>query len=193
MTPFEDRLETMVRNVEAADHAGGWDQSPARLLRVSEGPAGLDYAAMPLWKLDESPRVAVEKIAAMYEHQGGAVIRESQAKLGLPEAVAHIFITEMYMRNGDTDEDAWEGAGWTEAKMVEELRRRYGTSRFADIPGSIEGRMAIAVYGDEQSMWVIRRRHEQPQFWPPDESLKAGGAVTDALHRIQAVHSTASP
>jgi hypothetical protein len=192
MTPFEDRLETLVRNVEAADHASGWDQSPARLLRVIDGPLGLTYDAMPLHKLDESPRRAVEMIADMYEYEGGEAVRRSQAKLGLADAVAHIFITEMYMRNNDTDEGAWGSAGWTEEKMIEELERRYGTSRFVDIPGSIEGRMAVGVYGDEQSMWVVRRRHEQPQFWPlwpPDIDLQARGAVTDALHRIQAAHA----
>lgn len=159
-------LRGYVETLEAAQHANGWDQ-PARLYRIHRGANGaLASDEVYLDLLNEDPVVSVQLIAALYEEADKMPQGLMSALLGAEPTIAYASINE----------------AWAHEYGSREERDRE-TKPLADVPGSYEVRIAVALLEDTLLSYV-RKRGQKPA-WADDRPVTAGSErLTAALVRL---------
>lgn len=145
---------------EARHHDKGWDGDPV-LYRVGRSMQGFTVSPLVLGQLIGRPadeELDMLAIAAQLP-ESAAIDRKT-----FPDPpVAHLLVMETWMRVFASTRD-----------------RQAEMRRYADIPGSVECRLAIAAMGTH-TLWLVRLRDKPPGFLP--ESA-ASEPMVDCLVRL---------
>lgn len=164
----------IMTDLESEHQQAGWDELPPVLYPVvRDGDDGFGAHLLYLGTPNVPPADQLTELASVMGTPQGAA--EFGALYDTPP-VAHMLIVEAWVAQPDEDEtqEAFEA-------------RRAGRD-LADIPGSIEARVVIAVL-DEGSLMLARKRGSEPEFvgWSA-----VGSGITGVLRpALQVVHEAA--
>lgn len=164
-------LATLLIDIEAEHHTGGWDTRPPTLYTLCWDAPDVVVTSAPL--PDGAPRSLLQTIAQSLATTRGWAAGRPLLYPGAP--LAHAVVTETWLRISP------------HADPAEQARQRAGRS-LADMPGSVEGRTALLTTTKDEIV-LNRIRGHDPQIGisrPGADTPSFAGGVVDALRLVHA-------
>lgn len=169
MTQRDDVTRLLI-SAEIGAHTQGWDCTPPTLTLIltKTGALGQPVYQPIALKVPSPARDIASFRHGLIRHP--ALMRDMYSN---GKIYAHLFVCEMWLREYDGLDH--EGV---RAQLDADLQGR----EFADVPGSIEGRAGLAVYGNEEFVALMRKRGEEPAV--ADDDYMFDGDIHQALLQL---------